>query len=94
MPIVRKIEDLKIFIIHVLDKNKGVREVGLHTLKYYIASEFGFSPYVQKTVLNALLEYNFIERLGTADRFKIIYLEELDKKKAKQEAEDEIDKYL
>ena len=88
---VLKYDDLETFCANLLDKNNGDRGIGFHTLKHEIAKKFGFSDYKMKNVLKALMEYNFIERDGMADRFKIIYM--MGKKEIDREIDAELDNY-
>jgi hypothetical protein len=92
MPIVRKIADLENFCNKLLEKRNWDRNIGLHTLKYEIGMEFGYSEYIQKSTMKALIEFQFIKRDGMADRFKIIY--NMPKKDKNKEAEEEVDKLL
>lgn len=91
MPIVRKISDLENFCANLLDKMKGERSIGLHTLRYEIGRIFGYSKYIQDMSLKALIDFGFIERDGMADRFKIIFM--LPKKNTEEEIAAELDKY-
>ena len=77
MPIVRKLADLEDFCATLLDDRAGDREIGLHNLKYEIAKKFGFSDYIQKSVMSALMEFGLIERTGITNTFKIIFMRNL-----------------
>jgi hypothetical protein len=99
MPIVRKLEDLERFTAKLLDVMNGKREIGVYTLEYEIAREFGFSKYIQKSVKDALVQFQLL-RLEGVGRFKIMFGLEEKKAKPKTEAEkekeidEELDKYM
>lgn len=93
MPIVRKLEDLERFTAKLLDKMKGKREIGVYTLEHEIAREFGFSKYIQKSVKDALVQFELLKVVGTG-RFKIMFAySDKDKAETEKEQEKELDKY-
>lgn len=99
MPIVRKLEDLERFGAKLLDVMQGKREIGVYTLEFEIAREFGFSKYIQKSVKDALVQFNILKLVGVG-RFKILHGLNENKQEAKtqtekeKEIDEELDKYM
>lgn len=86
MPIVRKLEDLKMFCAKLMDKH-NTATIGLHTLEYEISIEFGFSKYIQDNVKHALIKFGLLKVTGSG-QFEIMILKS--KKDLEKEAEDEL----
>lgn len=91
MPLTRNLGHLERFLADLLQERKGNREIGYYNLEYEIARVFGYSKYVQKSVLEALIKYGLVKVIG-ANRYKIMYgLSEKDKER---EIDEELDKYM
>lgn len=82
----RKLKDLEDFI-KVLAEHGYFKEITLNRLKYLIAKKYGYSDFVQKSIINALINYGFIYEIRSG-----IY--EITMNKTETEIEKEADEVL
>lgn len=73
MPIQRTLDDLEIFCIKLLDQGFK-KEIGIYSLRHAIAKKFGYSTYIQRSTMEALIEFGLI-KLIKAGRFRITVLD-------------------
>lgn len=88
MPIQRTLKDLEIFCIQLLDKGFK-KDIGIYNLRYEIADKFGYSAYIQKSTMKALMEFKLLKETAPG-RFKITVLEKKEDKE--KEAMEELNK--
>lgn len=86
MPIQRNLDDLEIFCVQLLDRGYK-KDIGIYNLRYEIAKKFGYSDYIQKSTMKALMEFGLIKQVAPG-RFKITVLNK--KEDVEKEIEDEI----
>lgn len=87
-----KFEDLNNLLID-MRKAGYANEVSLNRMLYFIARRFGISDYIRKSVLKALVDYNFIREVGVGI-FRIVdeKQELLEKQKELEKTENLIEK--